>query len=55
MYIQARSITLMSVLVNIIIYDISKYSLGRRGPVQVIYVNEIKKLINTEFYFMSPR
>lgn len=42
MYMQALLIILMSVLVNIIIYDISKYGLGRKGPVQVIYVNEVE-------------
>lgn len=35
-------------------YDTSKHGLGRKGPVQATYVNEIKKLINTEFYFLSP-
>ena len=31
----------MSILVDIIIYDISKYGLGKKGPVQVIYGSEI--------------
>lgn len=43
MYVQALSITLMSVLLNVIIYDISKHGLCSKGPLQSIYVGEVKK------------